>query len=334
MYCSKPSIGEEEIEAARRVLSSEILLNGPELEAFEEKFCTYTKSNDAAGVSSGTAALILALEGLGVGGGDTVLVPEITASPTAKAIWGVGATPIPVPIDDNYIIDIEKASKFIKYNTKAVIVVHLYGYPANMKLWKEFCEKRNLLLIEDCAQAAGAVFEGNYVGVFGDAGCFSFYPTKNMTVGGDGGMVIGGKKLVNYVKAHRNHYFRMSEISAAIGIEQLKKLPGFIKKRNEIASKYNRALNLPDFSLEDCVHSYHLYVIKVPNRHEVINKMKKSGVHCGVHYPYSITNSKQHPLDYGKVEHSRRCLSIPLYPSLTEEEQKIIIRELEQLWGV
>src|SRR3989344_4969774 len=201
-----PYRDEEGAEALRRVYFSGHYLNGPELKAFEKEFAEFMGAKHAVAVNSCTSAEQLALLALGVGEGDEVLVTSHTAFPTIEPIIHVGASPIFVDIDDTYTINPEDLESKITDKSKAVIPVHLYGHPANMERIQDICMENDLYLIEDCAQAHNAEYNRQKVGIFGDAACYSFFPSKNMTGGSDGGLVLTNDDAVaRQVRMLRNH---------------------------------------------------------------------------------------------------------------------------------
>ncbi|MCK4444412.1 MAG: DegT/DnrJ/EryC1/StrS family aminotransferase, partial [Thermoplasmata archaeon] len=238
---AKPNIGREEEEAVIEVLRSGMLAKGPKSQEFEEDFAKYTGTNYAVSTSSGTSALHSALLANGIGKDDEVIIPPITFFATASTVLFCGAKPVFVDVDpDTYNMDVDKVEEAITPNTKAIVPVHMYGQPVEMGPLMEIAEKHNLKIIEDACQSHGAEYGGKKVGRFGSASCFSFYPTKNM-VAGEGGMIVTDDQnmktecmllrnhgeITHYEHVVLGYNYRMTEIGAAIGIEQLKKLPGF-----------------------------------------------------------------------------------------------------------
>ncbi|RLG77333.1 MAG: aminotransferase DegT, partial [Thermoprotei archaeon] len=233
-----PYITEDEINAVIEVLKSGQLAHGPVVEEFEKAFSEYLGVPYTVAVSNGTVALYLALKALGIGEGDEVIVPDFTFIATASMVVAAGAKPVFADIDlRTYTIDPEDVKKKITKRTKAMIVVHLYGHPANMGELMDIAKEHNLYLIEDCAQSHGAEFRGIKTGSFGDVAAFSFYATKNLTMGEGGAVVTKSKEVAEKVKLLRNHgqisryyhevigwNFRLTSIQAAIGLQQLRKL--------------------------------------------------------------------------------------------------------------
>lgn len=235
---SVPMVGEEEVQAVREVLLSGRYVSGPKVKEFEDQFAGYTGVGYAVAVNSGTAALHVSLACLGVGPGDEVIVPPLTFFSTVTSVIHQNAVPVFADIEeDTFCLDPDDVRKKITEKTKAVIPVHFFGYPARIKDIIRLAESKNIYVIEDCAQAHGAEYKGKKVGSFGDAGCYSFYATKNMTTGEGGMITTDRKELAERAQKVRNHgmvdrdthyylgyNYRMSEINAAIGLVQLKKL--------------------------------------------------------------------------------------------------------------
>jgi perosamine synthetase len=354
----EPVIEDEDIEAVIRVLKSGWLAHGPEVEAFEQEFAEYIGVKYAAAVSNGTVGLMLALKALGIKNGDVVLVPDYTFIASATSVLMIGARPRFVDVDvETFNIDVEDLLSKIDDKVKAVMVVHLFGHPADMKVLKEIAEDRKLILIEDAAQAHGAEAYGRKVGSFGDAAVFSFYATKNMTTG-EGGMVVSDKKeVIEKVKLLRNHgqiaryvhielggNYRMTSIQAALGRIQLKKLDKLNSMRRSIAYKYNELLKNVD-----CIktpvekpwakHVYHIYALKIVDsicRDSLYNCLTSKGIEVGIHYPLPL---HKQPL-FKSLGYEECCanasylssveLSIPVHPKLTDEDINIIVKSIRE----
>jgi dTDP-4-amino-4,6-dideoxygalactose transaminase len=302
ILCSNPKAQylsyKSEIDTAiSRVLDSGWYILGKEVKAFEKEFTGYIGVAHGIGVGSGTEALHLALVACGIGRGDEVITVSHTAVATVAAIELAGATPVLVDIDPEfYTIDPDKIESAITTHTKAIIPVHIYGHPADMDPIAEIAEKHNLKVIEDCAQAHGATYKGKRVGSFGDMGCFSFYPTKNLGAIGDGGIVVTGDKelaekarlLREYGWAERyvSHFTgwntRLDEIQAAILCVKLKHLDDDNSKREHIAEEYNKELGYVDIILpkqrKDSTHVYHLYVIRAERRDALLSFLREKGI--------------------------------------------------------
>ena len=352
---SKPVITEEMKRAVLEVLESGRFVKGPKVKEFERDFADYCGVKYATAVSSGTAAIYLALRALGIGKGDEVILPSHTFIATAEPIPMVGAKPVFVDVGEDYNIDVRDVERKISERTKAVICVHLYGQMCDMDALAELKEKHDFYLIEDAAQAHGAEFNGKKAGSFGDLACFSFFPSKNMTVAGEGGMVVtNDEELDARLKALRDHgrdyrrkekysstmlgfNFRMPEILAAVGIEQLKHLDEWNEKRRKIARIYDEMLREEVKKPEefDCrKHVYHLYVIRTKNRDELAEFLKANGIETGIHYPIPV--HKQVVFSgYGSrlPKTERICseiLSIPMHPLLSEEEAMYVCEKINE----
>lgn len=352
---AKPIIGQEEKEAVLKVLDSGCLAQGPVVEAFEKEFAAFSGAKYAAATTSGTTALHLALLALGIGTGDEVITTPFSFIASSNSILYTGAKPVFADIDEKtYNLDPEKIEKLITPKTKAILVVHLYGLPAEMPKILEIAKKHKFLVIEDACQAHGATINGKKIGSFGDAACFSFYPTKNMTTG-EGGIAIFKDKEVHerslLIRAHgmkiRYHHetlgfnFRMTDIQAAIGREQLKKLPGFNKRRQENASYFLANIKNPKVTLpetpEGYGHVYHQFTIQIEERDKSVEKLTHLGIGTGIHYPICINEQPYYKfLDYkcdtpvaNKL--SRRVISLPVHPSLTEEDLKVVTNAINEL---
>lgn len=335
---------EEILEAVSRVLEDGNYILGPEVEAFEQSFAAYCGADYAVGVNSGTDALILTLRALNIGAGDEVITVSHTALATIAAIIASGATPVLVDIDPvYYTMDPECFQKAITSRTKAVIPVHLYGQPADMDTIMGIARAHDLLAIEDCAQATGALYKGKRVGSIGDAGCFSFYPTKNLGAIGDGGMVVTkNEKLSQRIRQLRQYGWhinrstgepglnsRLDEMQAAILNVKLNYLDDDNARRREIAQMYNKGLagwpiELPK-ERPDTTHVYHLYVIVCQKRDHLKEKLAGNGILAGVHYPvpghlhggYSHQCRLPSAGLFVTEDISGKVLSLPMYPEMT-----------------
>jgi len=352
----EPYTDEKEREAVLRVLDSGWFIGGKETESFESEFKEYIGVKHAVACANGTAAILLALEALGIRENDEVIVPSHTAFPTIEPILNIKAKPIFVEVDEKtYTLDINEVKERINNKTKAVIAVHLYGHPAELNSLKEICNEKNIYLIEDCAQAVGAEYNGKKVGSIGDVGCFSFYPSKNMTVCGDGGMVVTNsdeiREKVAMLKNHgmKTRYenvllgynFRISEIAAALGREQLKKLDGFNEKRRKIVELYWKYL--PENLTLPCEegyakHVYHLYVVRSNERDRLKEFLEKNNIKSEIHYPIpghlQPVMSDKYKIKLPVTEKIvSEILSLPMHTKLSEEDIKTICGKIKEFYG-
>lgn len=340
------SIKTEIDEAVARVLDSGWYILGKELEAFEQAFADYTSSSCAVGVGSGTEALHLALVASGVQAGDEVITVSNTAVPTISAISFAQATPVFVDINpDTYCMDAAHIEGAVSPKTKAIVPVHLFGHPCDMPAIIESAQKYNLKVIEDCAQAHGARIDNKPVGTFGDYGCFSFYPSKNLGAFGDAGMVTTQnpgnaekiRLLRNYGQSKRYYHdikgfnSRLDELQAAILHTQLKHLESWTQRRQEIARLYADHLKESSFKLpavaEHSEHVFHLYVIRYPRRDILRDYLLDNGIGTQIHYPVPCHLQqayRENYIDRAGLEVTERyaneIVSLPNYPELRDEE--------------
>jgi len=354
----------EEMDAAiSRVLTGGMFILGPEVTAFETEFSRFVGSYHAVGVASGTDALSLSLRAHGLGEGDEVIIPA-NSYPSAFgiAMTGVRIRLVDVGVDGN--IDTKKLEKIVTKKTKAVVAVHLYGNPADVERIQNILNRiqPKAVLIEDCAQAHGAVIRDGsgwkHVGRFGDSACFSFYPSKNLGAYGDGGMIVTDssaianrvKQLRMYGETSRYHseevsgVSRLDELHAAILRVKLDHLNAWVTRRREIANQYVEGLSaLPEIQFvsprEDSKSAYHLFVIRTKRRNSFMEYLLAHGVGCAVHYPVSIhltpsfANLGYHAGDFPESEAmSREVLSLPIYPELTDQEVETVIRSIKRFF--
>jgi len=358
----RPFISDEEIEAVVRILKSGMLAQGEEVKLFEEEFARYIDVKHAVAVANGTAALDIALKALGIGPGDEVITTPFTFIATANAILYQGAKPIFADIDlRTYNLDPNKVLEKITNKTKAIIVVHLYGQPADMKAFKEIAEDYKLLLIEDAAQAHGAEFEGRKVGGIGDVGVTSFYATKNMTTGEGGMITTNDDEVARKARLFRDHgqvrkyvhevlgwNLRMTNIVAALGRIQLRRLDELNKIRARNAEKLTRGLQgvkgitLP-YVDPRVKHVWHQYVIRVEqdfplSRDELAEYLREKSIETAVHYPIPIHHQPLYKrLGYTQdecpnaIEASKRVLSLPVHPLLSDEDIEYIVNAIREV---
>lgn len=352
---AKPDIGSAEREAVDRVLRSGMLAQGAEVESFEREFSKLAVGGThCVAVNSGTSALHLALLALGVGPGDEVIVPSFTFAATANSVALTGATPVFVDIEpEHFCMDPRSLEAAVGSRTRGVIPVHLYGHPANMSEISDICERHGLFLLEDAAQAHLASFAGRQVGTWGQAGAFSFYPTKNMT-SGEGGMVsTSDDQLARHIRLLRNQgqerryenevvglNNRMTDIHAAIGRVQLRELKSRTQRRQEIAAIFSRELRgvVTPTTATGAVHVFHQYTIRIVDqeRDMFARELANHGVGSGVYYPIPV-----HRLPAFKrsdelrvtEDAAQQCLSLPVYPSLTKEDVERIVQAVNAVAG-
>lgn len=344
---------EEFEKKALQVLESGWYILGKELESFEKEFSKYLGAAYCAGVASGLDALKIAVYLLGIGAGDEVIIQGNTYIATVMGITGNGAMPVFVEPDGYYNIDVQKIEEKITEKTKAIMVVHLYGQASDMEAIMKLAGKYNLKVIEDCAQAHGAEYCGKKVGTFGDIGCFSFYPTKNLGAFGDGGAVVTNcKNLYEKAKIYRNYgsdkkYYnqitglnsRLDEIQAGLLRVKLGYLDKLNRERQQIAERYltgiiNKNILLPK-EKTGCGHVWHQFVIRIKKRREFVEYLESRGIHSMVHYPvpphlseaYRYLNIKKGMLPVTE-SYSEEVLSLPIYNGMTLEEQNYVINTI------
>ena len=345
---------EEIHDAIQSVLASGSLILGDNVKLFEQEFAGYCGVRYGVGVNSGTDALFLGLKALGIGEGDEVITVSNTAVPTVSAIVSAGAIPRFVDIDpETYLMDTARIEWAITEKTKCILPVHLYGQCVDMDRVRVIAEKHGLKVFEDCAQSHGAVFKGEKAGSLSDAAAFSFYPTKILGGYGDGGMVITDdetlyKKLMRlrfygmektYYALEHGYNSRLDELHAAILRAKLKHLDCYLTRRKEIAARYDRMLADTGLTLPNTMagneHAYYLYVCRHPERDRIIEELKKHDILVNISYPWPIHTmiGYQH-FGYreGDLPHTekaaREIFSLPMYPSLTEDEQEQTIMAL------
>jgi dTDP-4-amino-4,6-dideoxygalactose transaminase len=346
--------------AISRVLEGDTYILGGEVESFERAFAEYCGVDHAIGVASGTDALILALRAIGLGSGDEVITVSHTAVATVAAILACGATPVLVDIDPgSYTIDPARIESAITARTKAIIPVHLYGQPAAMDEIAAIGHGRNLVVVEDCAQAAGARHRGRVVGGIGDIGCFSFYPTKNLGAIGDGGIVVTSndewaarvRRLRQYGwdEARMPHEIgvnsRLDSLQAAILSAKLPHLDADNARRAAVARRYDEAfaglpLTSPAVS-DNGSHVYHLYVIKDANRDRLRAHLSNDGIGSAIHYPAAVHSQKVYaekavvPAEGLPVTDRlvSQILSLPMYPELTDDEVHQVAASVRRYYG-
>jgi perosamine synthetase len=340
-----PSIGDEEREAVDRVLRSGMLAQGPEVEAFEREFAGLIDGFECVAVNSVTSALHLALIAAGVNAGDQVIVPSFTFAATANAVVLAGGIPVFVDIDPaTFCLDPGAVKAAVTSRTRGIVPVHLYGHPADMDAISLIAKEHDLFVVEDAAQAHGASVNGKPVGSLGDAGSFSFYPTKNMT-SGEGGMVTTSRsELARQVRLLRNQGMqeryrneivgynnRMTDVHASIGRVQLRKLPTWTARRKAIAARYDAELHnvKPPLVATGAGHVYHQYTVRIEDdRDGFAQALFDRGVGTGIYYPTPVHRLPSFNLDVDLPQTNRAAaevLSLPVYPALTDAQVDLVI---------
>jgi dTDP-4-amino-4,6-dideoxygalactose transaminase len=352
---ARPQMGDEEKELVWSAMSSGALAQGARVRELEGAFADFIGVPHAVATSSGTTALHLALLASEVGPGDEVITVPFTFFASASTILFTGARPVFVDVDESsFNIDVAQIESAITPRTRAILPVSLYGQPADLPAIAEIAERRGLALIEDAAQSHGAAIGERRSGSWG-AGCFSFYPTKNMTTG-EGGMVTTSDPAVadraRLLREHgmrvRYHHevvgynFRMTDIHASIGLAQLPKLPANNARRRAIAARYDQELRgvITPRVTPGMRHVYHQYTIRVNRRDEFAERLKERGVGTGIYYPIPVHRQKPFvALGYGELRFpvsERLCdevLSIPVHPSLSEDEVEAVIAAVNGVAG-
>lgn len=349
---AKPLIGDEERAAVDAVLVSGGLAQGKQVAAFEQEFSAVVGNRESVAVNSGTSALHLALIALGIGAGDEVIVPSFTFAATANSVALAGATPIFVDIEaDSFCISPEAVKAAITPRTKAIMPVHLYGHPAAMDRIAVIAREAGLLVVEDAAQAHAASLDGTPVGAFGDAACFSFYPTKNMT-SGEGGMVTTANpataRMVRLLRnqgmeqRYRNEVIgfntRMTDIHAAIGRVQLGKLAGWTAQRQANAAFLSQHLEgvVTPTVAPGAVHVYHQYTIRIPGHDQdrFVAALAEREVGSGVYYPIPVHSLPSFglSLDLPETERAaREVVSLPVHPALSQADLETIVTTVNEV---
>ncbi|MGA8575350.1 MAG: DegT/DnrJ/EryC1/StrS family aminotransferase [Candidatus Cybelea sp.] len=339
----------EVLPRINRVMEDATFVLGPDVAAFEENFAAYIGVDHCVGLESGTAAVQFALEVLGIGAGDDVIVPANTYIASALAVSAVGARPVLVDADSNYLIDPALLEAALTPRTKAIMPVHLYGQVVPMEPILEFARRHGLFVIEDACQAHGARWNGRRAGSFGDVAAFSFYPGKNLGAYGDGGAIVtsdaalaqrlrllrdfGQRKKYEHLIKGGN--CRLDSIQAAVLDVKLRRLDAWNEARRRHAAAYDARLSKigikPPVRLAEESHVYHLYVIEVEHRERVATMLRERGIATGIHYPIPIHLQPAYAeLGLGRGAFPRtersaeRVLSLPMFPELTDEQIELV----------
>lgn len=345
---------QEEFESkALEVLRSGWYILGRETEAFEQEFAAYTGAGYCVGLASGLDALWLAFRVLGIGAGDEVIVQANTYIASVMGITINGAVPVFVEPDEYFNLDADKLEDKITERTRAILVVHLYGQASNMRPIVQLCKKYDLRLVEDCAQSHGACFDGKMTGTFGDIGCFSFYPSKNLGGFGDGGAIVtDDAKIASDMKMYRNYgsekrYYnkvvgansRLDELQAGLLRVRLSHIQELTQERRKLAERYSGGLHNPKITLpgvrEHADSVWHQYVVTCEQRQELIDYLNKKEIGTIIHYPIPPHLSEAYSsLGYRRgsfpvtENYADTVLSLPMYNGMTEEEQEYVIDAL------
>ena len=368
----EPWISDEDKKIVKKTLTQSMLTLGPQLEKFENDFCKYSKAKYAVAVSNCTAALHLSLMALGIKKDDEVIIPDLTFVADANAILACNAKPVIVDINkENFFLSISNIKKNITKKTKAIIPVHIYGQVCNIEEILDVAKDNNLKVIEDCAHAVGTFHKSKHVGTLGNTGCFSFYPTKNITTA-EGGMIItNSEKIAEKVRQLRNHgmtkslksrysseypwifdikqpgyNYRLDEIRAALGITQLKRIKKINGLRKKASSYYNKNLqNIPGIILPDMVndktHSYHLYTIRVTkpyklSRNQLFKKLKDNGIRTTVYWMpiHKYTAYRKFVKTSNTLNTTKiydEILALPLFPNISKKHQDAVIKVIKSV---
>ncbi|HVP29504.1 MAG TPA: DegT/DnrJ/EryC1/StrS family aminotransferase [Myxococcota bacterium] len=359
---SRVTIDDEVKAAVLRAVESGQYILGPESKAFEKELAAYFGREHCVLVSSATAGLMLSLQALGIGPGDEVLAPSQTAFPTIEAIFLAGATPVFLDTDDSACLDPAWIEPRITPRTKAILPVHLYGHPCDLDVLQEVVKRHNLVLLEDCAQAHGAEWRGKRVGSFGRAGVLSFYPSKNLTVLGDGGAVVtddaGLAARLRMLRDHgrRDKYrheivgwnLRFNELQAAAGRVFLRRLDAMNEGRRRVAARYARQLEGGPVRLPTehklAKHVYHLFVVRTPDdadRDALAKHLAAEGIQTGVHYPLpnhlQPATLNQRAVRAEALPHTEawveRILSLPCFPDMSDAEVDRVAAEIRRFYA-
>jgi dTDP-4-amino-4,6-dideoxygalactose transaminase len=341
----------DEVDAAvLRVLESTQFILGEEVAAFEREFAAYCQASESVGVNSGTSALHLALLAMGIGSGDEVITTPFTFVATVAAIRYAGATPVFVDIEPDYFtIDPAKIESAITRRTRAIMPVHLYGQPADMKPILEIARRRGLTVIEDAAQAHGSEYHGRRCGSLSEIAAFSFYPGKNLGAYGEGGALTTTRSDVattcrvlrdwgqekRYEHRLKGFNYRMDGIQGAVLRVKLRHLEAWTEKRRQVARWYGEALNPGSVRVPkerpDCRHVYHVYVVRSDDRDGLREALTKEGIQTGIHYPIPVhlqpahEDLGYHTGDFPVAEAAaREVLSLPIYPEMNREQVRMV----------
>ena len=351
------SLREQELAAVARVLRSGWYILGKEVQAFESEWADIVGASHAVDVGNGMDAIEIGLRALGVGPGDEVITTPMTAFASVLAVIRAGAEPVMADIDSmTALMSIDSVKRCLGPKTRAVLLVHLYGQVDELELWRKFCDEAGVHLIEDCAQAHLATWNGTRAGAVGVVGAFSFYPTKNLGAAGDGGalttdiedVAAKARQLRNYGQSDRYHHpklglnSRLDEVQAAILRVRLTVLEKFTQRKKAIARAYRDGIDNPRIRLlaapaQESSHVFHLFVVLCEERDRLQKNLRDSGIESLIHYPIPVhlqppcTGLRRDPRGLKSAErHGLTCLSIPCHPQLTDAEVASVIRALNE----
>jgi perosamine synthetase len=349
---ARPDLGPEEIAAVTEVLQSGMIAQGRKVAELEERWAAFCGVKHAVAMSNGTTALMSVFAGLGLGPGDEVITVSHTFNATVSSILFTGASPVFVDIEpDTYLMDAGRIEAAITPRTRAIAPVSLFGMVVDMDAIQAIADRHGLLVVEDACQAHGALYRGRRAGSFG-YGTFSLYGTKNMTTGEGGFVTTNDDRLADWIRMYRNqgmraryqheilgYNFRMTDIAAAIGLAQFEKLERNTARRQAVAARYDAALADLPIQLPTCpegrTHVYHQYTITVgPARDRIVEEMKQAGIGCGIYYPIPCHRAP-YVLELGidadlpvTDSTAATCMSLPMFPGLTEAEQDQVVAAL------
>lgn len=349
---ARPQMGEEEKQSVWEAMASGMLAQGPRVREFEERFAEMVGVPHAVATSSGTTALHLALLGYGIGPGDEVITVPFTFIASANSVLYTGARPVLVDVNEgDFTMDVGQVEAAITPRTRAIMPVSLYGQPADLPALESIAGRHGLAIVEDAAQAHGAAIGERRSGSWG-AGTFSFYPTKNMTTGEGGMITTADGDLADRIRLLREHgmkvryhhdvlgyNFRMTDLAAAIGLAQLPKLAGFNERRRAIAARYDAELRgvVTPVVRPGVTHVYHQYTIRVADREGFEFRLRDRGVGSAIYYPVPVHRQKPFvALGYGRERYpvtdrlTDQVLSIPVHPSLTDDEVATVIAAVNE----
>src|SRR5881397_2382655 len=351
----RPVVDEEMLQAALFALQNEKLVMGESVYKFEEEFARYCGTRYAVSTASGTAALQIALQSMGIEQRDEVVTTPFSFFATSNAVIHAGAQPRFADVEnEGFNIDPTKVETKLTAMTRAIIPVHLYGQPSRMDEFRDLAEDKGISIVEDACQAHGAEYDGRRVGSLGRVGCFSFYTSKNMTVCGDGGMIVtNDEELADSARSYRDcgraskytmsrigYTSRLNTVNAAIGRVQLRKLDTWNKTRRRIADLYRKELEdapgitLPPAETPSETPVYHLFVVRSTRRDQLAAHLERNGVEAAIHYPVPIHLQTPYREKYGYSEGlfpiaerlAGQVLSLPIHPAITKEEVHTVSR--------